>query len=38
VLTNETIFELDRLPKRLLILGAGLVGLEMAQAFQRLSS
>jgi pyruvate/2-oxoglutarate dehydrogenase complex dihydrolipoamide dehydrogenase (E3) component len=38
VLTNETIFELDRLPKRLLILGAGPIGLEMAQAFQRLGS
>ncbi len=34
-LTNETIFELDRLPKRLLILGAGPIGIEMAQAFQR---
>jgi pyruvate/2-oxoglutarate dehydrogenase complex dihydrolipoamide dehydrogenase (E3) component len=38
VLTNETIFELDRLPKRLLVLGAGPIGLEMAQAFQRLGS
>ncbi len=37
-LTNETIFELDRLPKRLLVLGAGPAGLEMAQAFQRLGS
>jgi pyruvate/2-oxoglutarate dehydrogenase complex dihydrolipoamide dehydrogenase (E3) component len=38
VLTNETIFELDRLPKRLVVLGAGPIGLEMAQAFQRLGS
>ncbi len=38
VLTNETIFELDRLPKRLLVLGAGPIGMEMAQAFQRLGS
>ncbi|HEX8984022.1 MAG TPA: FAD-dependent oxidoreductase [Bryobacteraceae bacterium] len=38
VLTNETIFELDRLPKRLLVLGAGPAGIEMAQAFQRLGS
>jgi pyruvate/2-oxoglutarate dehydrogenase complex dihydrolipoamide dehydrogenase (E3) component len=38
VLTNETIFELNRLPKRLLVLGAGPIGLEMAQAFQRLGS
>ncbi len=35
-LTNETIFELDRLPQRLLILGGGAVGVEMAQAFRRL--
>ncbi len=38
VLNNETIFELDRLPRRLLVLGAGPAGLEMAQAFQRLGS
>jgi pyruvate/2-oxoglutarate dehydrogenase complex dihydrolipoamide dehydrogenase (E3) component len=38
VLTNETIFELDRLPKRLLVLGGGPIGIEMAQAFQRLGS
>ncbi len=38
VLTNETIFELERLPKRLLVLGAGPIGVEMAQAFQRLGS
>ena len=37
-LTNETLFELNRLPKRLLILGAGPIGLEMAQAFHRLGS
>jgi pyruvate/2-oxoglutarate dehydrogenase complex dihydrolipoamide dehydrogenase (E3) component len=37
-LNNETIFELSELPKRLLILGAGPVGMEMAQAFQRLGS
>ncbi len=35
-LTNETIFDLDRLPQRLLILGGGAVGIEMAQAFRRL--
>ena len=38
VLTNENLFELDRLPKRLFVLGAGPIGLEMAQAFQRLGS
>ncbi|MCU1262797.1 MAG: mercuric reductase, partial [Bryobacterales bacterium] len=37
-LTNETIFELESQPKRLLIMGAGPVGIEMAQAFQRLGS
>ncbi len=38
VLTNEAIFELDRLPEHMLVLGAGPVGIEMAQAFQRLGS
>jgi pyruvate/2-oxoglutarate dehydrogenase complex dihydrolipoamide dehydrogenase (E3) component len=37
-LTNETVFDLQVLPKHLLILGAGAVGLEMAQAFRRLGS
>jgi pyruvate/2-oxoglutarate dehydrogenase complex dihydrolipoamide dehydrogenase (E3) component len=37
-MTNETIFELDSQPKRLLVMGAGPVGIEMAQAFQRLGS
>jgi pyruvate/2-oxoglutarate dehydrogenase complex dihydrolipoamide dehydrogenase (E3) component len=31
--TNETIFDLDVLPRRLLVVGAGPVGCEMAQAF-----
>jgi pyruvate/2-oxoglutarate dehydrogenase complex dihydrolipoamide dehydrogenase (E3) component len=34
-LTNRTIFDLERLPKRLLVLGAGATGLELAQAFRR---
>lgn len=38
VLTNETLFELKERPRRLLVLGAGPVGVEMAQAFQRLGS
>jgi pyruvate/2-oxoglutarate dehydrogenase complex dihydrolipoamide dehydrogenase (E3) component len=38
VLTNETLFELEEQPRRLLVLGAGPVGMEMAQAFQRLGS
>ncbi len=37
-LTNETIFELKRRPNRLIIIGAGPIGLEMAQAFHRLGS
>lgn len=38
VLTNETLFALKDLPRHLLILGAGPVGCEMAQAFRRLGS
>ncbi len=37
-LTNETIFELDRLPEHLLILGGGPIGCELAQAFRRLGA
>lgn len=37
-LTNESIFEIEKLPERLLIIGAGPVGTEMAQAFCRLGS
>jgi pyruvate/2-oxoglutarate dehydrogenase complex dihydrolipoamide dehydrogenase (E3) component len=37
-LTNESIFDLTRLPKRLGVLGAGPVGMELAQAFQRFGS
>jgi len=36
--TNRTIFELDRLPARLVVLGGGPTGLELAQAFARLGS
>ncbi len=36
--TNESIFTLTELPKRLLVLGAGPVGCELAQAFARLGS
>jgi len=35
-LTNETVFSLTARPPRLLILGAGPLGCEFAQAFQRL--
>lgn len=37
-ITNEGIFELTHLPKRLAIIGAGPIGLEMAQAFARFGS
>ena len=37
-LTNETIFELTEQPRRLIVLGAGPIGTEMAQAFRRLGS
>jgi len=37
-LTNSTLFNLTELPTRLGIIGAGPMGLEMAQAFQRLGS
>jgi len=33
--TNETIFELEDQPQQLAIIGAGPIGMEMAQAFQR---
>jgi pyruvate/2-oxoglutarate dehydrogenase complex dihydrolipoamide dehydrogenase (E3) component len=37
-LTNETIFDLTELPRRLLIVGGGPIGSELAQAFARLGS
>jgi len=36
--TNETVFDQERLPARLLVLGGGPIGLELAQAFQRLGT
>ncbi len=36
--TNETIFDLDVLPKRLVVLGAGPIGLELGQGFANLGS
>ncbi len=37
-LTNETVFSLTELPRRLAIIGAGPIGCEMAQAFARFGS
>lgn len=37
-LTNETIFDIDRLPEHLLIMGGGPIGCELAQAFARLGA
>jgi len=36
--TNETIFTLTELPRRLLVIGAGPIGCELAQCFQRFGS
>ena len=37
-LTNMTLFNLTQLPPRLGVIGTGVIGMEMAQAFQRLGS
>ena len=37
-LTNETIFDLEQRPEHLIIIGAGPIGMELAQAFRRLGS
>jgi pyruvate/2-oxoglutarate dehydrogenase complex dihydrolipoamide dehydrogenase (E3) component len=37
-LTNESILRLDRIPKHLIILGAGYIGCEYAQIYRRLGS
>jgi pyruvate/2-oxoglutarate dehydrogenase complex dihydrolipoamide dehydrogenase (E3) component len=37
-LTNETIFDITELPRRLIVIGAGPIGCEMAQAFARFGS
>ena len=36
VLTNETIFEFQSLPRSIAVVGAGPLGLELAQAMARL--
>jgi len=37
-LTNETVFSLTECPSRMVVVGGGPIGCEMAQAFQRLGS
>jgi pyruvate/2-oxoglutarate dehydrogenase complex dihydrolipoamide dehydrogenase (E3) component len=37
-LTNETVFDLKRVPEHLIVIGAGAVGLELAQAHRRLGA
>ena len=37
-LTNETVFSLTELPRRLAVIGAGPIGCELAQAFRRFGS
>ena len=37
-LTNETVFELKQCPAQLVVIGAGPIGLELAQAFRRLGA
>ena len=37
-LTNETVFSLTELPRRILVFGAGPIGCELAQAFRRCGS
>jgi len=38
VFNNENIFDIDFLPKNLVIIGGGPIGIEIGQAFQRLGS
>lgn len=37
-LTNESLFEIDRLPEHLVVIGGGPIGSEMSQSFVRLGS
>ncbi len=38
ILTNESLFEIDNLPEKLIIIGGGPIGTEMAQSFVRLGT
>jgi len=37
-LTNETVFHLKKIPKRMIVLGGGPIGTELTQAFNRLGA
>jgi pyruvate/2-oxoglutarate dehydrogenase complex dihydrolipoamide dehydrogenase (E3) component len=37
-LTNETVFELTELPRHLIVIGGGPIGVELAQAYRRLGA
>lgn len=37
-LTNESLFDLNRLPKHLIVIGGGPIGCELGQAFRRLGA
>lgn len=37
-LTNESLFEIEKLPGKLIVVGGGPIGSEMAQSFQRLGT
>ncbi len=37
-LTSDTVWDLDELPRRLVVVGGGAIGLELGQAFARLGS
>jgi pyruvate/2-oxoglutarate dehydrogenase complex dihydrolipoamide dehydrogenase (E3) component len=37
-ITNEEVFQLQKLPEKLIVLGGGAIGLELGQSFQRFGS
>ncbi len=37
-MTNETVFDLSRIPDHLIVIGGGPIGVEMAQAYRRLGA
>lgn len=38
IMTNETVFNLTRQPTNMVVIGAGVIGMELAQAMQRLGT